>query len=379
MNIEQLLDMKPENIEISKQDKIIIYGAGNFGKLCAQILRKHQYTLVGFIDKEKYKEVKEVESLPVFAPEDEFILKDKEKIICIIGIFNAYVDLSEIEQDLKSYFRVVINPLMFFDYFSNDIGDYFWLSNKENYNNHKDRLKKAYNLLDDDYSKKLFKNILEYRFSNKLSKLIKPQNVATQYFPRDIDCDFPPLKFVDCGAYIGDTVLNIFASDLTIDSYIGFEPDIENFIKLSSNLNKNAKNECFIYPCGVYSKSKQLKFNAGQGSGSFISNSGEEVINVVSLDEVVINKEINFIKMDIEGAEVEALLGAKNTIKKYQPILAISAYHKHDDLWTILETINEFCSSGEYKYFIRMYEYNGFEIVYYAIPNRFLRKEKNDK
>ena len=100
---------------------------------------------------------------------------------------------------------------------------------------------------------------------------------------------------------------------------------------------------------------------------------GNDIINVVSIDEVIINKDVNFVKMDIEGAEVEALNGAKELISKYEPILAISAYHKYDDLWTILETINSF--NVEYKYFMRMYEYNGFGIVYYAIPKKYLKNK----
>ena len=373
MSLDEILKSYKKTNSISLEEEIVIYGAGNFGRLCASILKKEGYKVICFVDKDKYKYQEYIDSIKVLSIESEELKNKKNNLICLIGIFNAYVDLSIIENELLLSFKEVINPLSFYDLFSEKIGNYFWLTNKDNYLKNKHRILKAYELLSDEYSKRLFKNILKYRFSNNLNILYKPQNVETQYFPEDINCIYPSLRLIDCGAYNGDTILKILDSNMPILTYIGFEPDIQNVKLLSDNLKDKIKIESYIYPCGVWDRTDKLRFNGGTGSSSHIDSMGDDIINVISIDEVIINKEINFIKMDIEGAEVQALSGTKELISKYEPILAISAYHKYDDLWTILETINSF--NIEYKYFMRMYEYNGFGIVYYAIPEKYLRNK----
>jgi hypothetical protein len=69
--------------------------------------------------------------------------------------------------------------------------------------------------------------------------------------------------------------------------------------------------------------------------------------------------------MDIEGAELEALKGARETIEKYHPGLAISVYHKPEDIWVIPQWINEI---GGYDFYLRPHAHSTFDTVCYAIP-----------
>ncbi|WP_072679790.1 FkbM family methyltransferase [Arcobacter sp. LA11] len=370
MKIGKILEMDLNIEPIPLEDEIIIYGAGNFGRLYASILKKRGYSIQFFVDKEKCKNHKFIDDIPVINLSNKELLDKRDSLTCVIGIFNAYIDLSEIEKELILIgFRKVINHISFYDLFSNEIGDYFWLSEKKNHLKNRNRILDSYKLLEDKKSRKLFKNILKYRMFNNLNKIQKPQKMDNEYFPKDINCKYPILKFVDCGAYDGDTVLRILKKKIPLSSYTAFEPDLRNANLLSENIKKKLKVESHIYPCGLWNKTDKLKFSGGTGSSSHINLNGDDIISVVSIDECIINKKVNFIKMDIEGAEVQALIGAKETIKKNKPILAISAYHKYDDLWTILETIKSF--NIDYKFYMRMYEYNGFGIVYYAVPNKY--------
>lgn len=70
--------------------------------------------------------------------------------------------------------------------------------------------------------------------------------------------------------------------------------------------------------------------------------------------------------MDVEGAELIALKGAEQTIKKYKPKLAISIYHKPNDLWEIPLLIKSWVP--EYKIYIRHYNVVSSETIMYAIP-----------
>ena len=97
-------------------------------------------------------------------------------------------------------------------------------------------------------------------------------------------------------------------------SIIGFEPDKENFEKAKQNLKQ--VRDINLYNCGVGFKSEHLKFDSGNKDSSKISENGDIDIKVINIDSMAECKETTFIKMDIEGAEPEALRGAEEIIKK---------------------------------------------------------------
>jgi len=364
-----------EDLQLSKQ--VVLYGAGNFAKECLVALKRCGYEIIFIIDQNKYKDNLVIDNIHVISIDDKRVTDDiKNNSTCILSIFNAYVDLSEIEENIRSFgFSDIVNPLQFIDMFHKSMGDHFWLTSTKKLSKHKDKLFSAYEKLEDEHSKKLFQNIVEYRFSRDLSIVQKPQNFKTQYIPDDIVIKYPPLNFIDCGAYDGDTIMHLINNNIELNSFVAFEPDTDNIAKLSKNLKSTNAISGFIYPCGVYGTSKQLRFSSGQGSASHIDDSGDVVIQVVSMDEVLLDYEANFIKMDIEGAEIDALLGAEELIRKNKPILAISAYHKFDDLWTITDLISSW--NLGYKFYLRLYEYNGFGLVYYAYQDKHLIKRGN--
>lgn len=74
----------------------------------------------------------------------------------------------------------------------------------------------------------------------------------------------------------------------------------------------------------------------------------------------------SFIKMDIEGAELDALIGARHSIEKDLPVLAISAYHQPDHVWRIPLLIQSF--SDQYRFFLRSHNEEGWDLVCYAVP-----------
>ena len=104
-------------------------------------------------------------------------------------------------------------------------------------------------------------------------------------------------------------------------------------------------------------------------AGAYIEESeGEEVCNAraIALDAYINkNERVTFIKFDIEGAELEALKGAKGIISSYRPKLAICLYHKKEDYWQIPYYVKELVP--EYKLYIRHYSNYSSETVLYAI------------
>ncbi len=88
-------------------------------------------------------------------------------------------------------------------------------------------------------------------------------------------------------------------------------------------------------------------------------------IRTTSIDELFPENDISFIKMDIEGAEAEAINGAVKTIRANKPKLAISAYHIRDDLYKIPVLIDRICP--EYKLYLRHFSDYCFDTVLLAV------------
>jgi hypothetical protein len=133
------------------------------------------------------------------------------------------------------------------------------------------------------------------------------------------------------------------------------------------NENRKLLPDAQLWPCGVYSSTTQLQFTTGHGEASNINITGNSALQCVSLDEAIPTFAPNLIKMDIEGAEIEAIKGAERIINEYHPGLAISVYHKPEHLWEI-PLLMEHLIPNSYRYHLRSHGFNDFDIVLYAIP-----------
>jgi choline-glycine betaine transporter len=89
-------------------------------------------------------------------------------------------------------------------------------------------------------------------------------------------------------------------------------------------------------------------------------------VPVVALDDVLHAQPVSLIKLDIEGAEADALQGARRLIEKYRPGLAICLYHFPHHLWSIPLWVAEL--NLAYRFYYRAYEQSTFETVLYALP-----------
>lgn len=99
--------------------------------------------------------------------------------------------------------------------------------------------------------------------------------------------------------------------------------------------------------------------------GGNINKDGEEYIEVDSIDNLLSDIPVTFIKMDIEGAEMEALKGAEKVIRVYKPKLAVCIYHRYEDLYEIPMYIKSLVP--EYRLFVRHYSDSPSETVLYAV------------
>lgn len=224
-----------------------------------------------------------------------------------------------------------------------------------------------YEQLADEKSKKVFSNVLNYKICHD-SQLIYEiyDDSSTQYFDKELVKFNKKDVFVDCGSYTGDTIeMYLKYCEGKYEKIIGFEADKDNFDILEKKVNENTSMD--IYNIGVWNKTDNLKFNnIGSGSGK-IDREGSINIHVDSIDNILVNVDnVSLIKMDIEGSEMEALIGAYETIVKWKPTLMISVYHKKEDFIRIPMLIK--AMNPNYQIYFRHYRKESVqETVCYAI------------
>jgi FkbM family methyltransferase len=352
---------------ILAQEEVIIYGGGTVGRDVISVLEKKGINVKCILDAKGLK-LNAINGIPILKPDDaQFSVSLKKSTYVIVSIFNAYVYMPAIHSQLKKNgWDKVIPFLDFYDDFAAELGNRYWLTKKEYYTDHKNNVGKAFSLLTDEKSKDLFRKIVNFRLAGDYELLDNPDE-GTQYFPVDIPPWEKDLRIIDCGAYDGDTLKKVHSLGINLNAYAGFEPDPSNFLKLSEAISSGNSDASYtIWPCGVWSHTCQLKFASGHGSGSNISQSGDLVIQCTSLDESLPTFQPNLIKMDIEGAEYNALLGSTKTIHKYRPGMAICLYHEPAHLWKIPFLISSW--NLNYAFYLRCHCFNGFELVLYAIP-----------
>lgn len=214
---------------------------------------------------------------------------------------------------------------------------------------HISELYDVYKLLDDEESKRAFCGYLLGKVTNNLNYAEfanTPQYVCNEFSPQTGDI------LIDGGACDGSTALRLHGYGCKVYS---FEMDKENF-KLASGLAK--KNNFTVENLGLGSFSHKARYTHFQNNigGSHISQVGEDYTEIVTLDSYVAKNKlprVDFIKLDVEGAELDVLRGAAASIVRWKPRLAISAYHKLDDLWTLTDFINSI--RPDYKFAVRHY------------------------
>lgn len=189
-----------------------------------------------------------------------------------------------------------------------------------------------------------------------------------QYFDLEQlwDLQYEREVFIDGGAFDGVTSKNFLEILRAKQEKNGFAYVWEPETKFSSVIDgvlQEYKDKIKIIYKGLWNKREMLSF-VEDGVCSMIDNAGKETIEVDSIDSVI-DEPVSFIKMDIEGAEYKALSGAKETVKKCRPRLAISIYHRNEDIIDIPKLIIEL---GDYELYLRHYTLTEGDTVLYALP-----------
>ncbi len=303
------------------------------------------------------------DEIEIFNPlqiEDSF----RSETTVIVSTFKQELrenELNELTEFILSLgFKEVLNIQQAINRFDLEF-DYFYIGN---FDKKRKEIAQVLKLLTDDLSTEIFKAHIDFRADGDVAFLHRYLSSGDQYVP-DFFVQYlhsleKSLRLIDCGACFGDLLNSTLDKLIDVSEYIAFEPDISNREILSNTLRQKKINS-IIMPLGVGDRELNLSFASGEGMASHFDENGTELIKIVSLDSLILG-EVNWIKMDIEGFEHEALLGATRIIEAYKPALAISLYHKPDDIITLPLYLSQYYSN----LYIRQHGRYGFDLVLYC-------------
>lgn len=230
-------------------------------------------------------------------------------------------------------------------------------------------------ILADSRSKEIFQHYLDYLKNGRL-EVLEQRDPGIMYYTDNRPFEIRgKVTLADCGAFIGDSIIPLIPK-IDFRQIYAFEPDPALARELQENLRNNADFPFKIIRAGVGMRNEQLFFQPG-GMGGRISETGDLKIDIVSLDTIFQNIQIDFIKMDIEGAEASALLGAKEVIKRDMPLLEICVYHRWGDFWNLPLLIKKLYPG--YSIYFRCNDDSFHDTVCCAVPERYMKNTFNGK
>jgi FkbM family methyltransferase len=226
-------------------------------------------------------------------------------------------------------------------------------------------LEELYENLQDQHSKDSFVAYLLSKTRQDM-KYLPPVFDKTQYFPKGMFELSGHESYFDCGAFTGDTIAEFLKA--TGGSYRHIwaaEPDRSNYERLLKYVRDEKLTNIDVVNKGVYGYAGKLPFREEGNMLSMISENADRYIEVDTIDHIAGDHPVTYIKMDVEGAELMALKGAEQTIRRYKPLLGVSIYHRERDVIDIPLYIKEI--APEYRFYFRVHKKIAIDTVLYAV------------
>lgn len=228
----------------------------------------------------------------------------------------------------------------------------------------RDAIRAAYELLVDDESRAVFVAKLDFYLRAGDGGMMRSPGPI--YF--DVRQPREDEVFVDAGAFTGDTLASFLGlTNGRFREYVAVEPDAANLVRLQAVAGADQRIACVQAGLGDTTSESRL---LGTGIDARLATAGEAggvAVPIVSLDDYFGDRRApTFVKMDVEGAERDALNGGRRLLRSARPFLAISAYHHPADLWRIPIQIEGLVRDCDFR--LRHYTEAFDDTVCYALP-----------
>ena len=332
---------------LSRTDKtVVMYGMGNGADKILSVCNEYGIDVADFFASDEFVRGQSFHGKTVLKFSDVIEKYGKNNIIVLVSFASSLPDVMnniiKISKICETYIPDV--PVR---------GENIFCEQFES--KYKSEIVAARSLLSDKRSIEVYDGVWNFRRSGNLEILLSTADDKNEVMQSLLNLSEYQTT-IDLGAYDGDTAKELIELCPNIKSITAFEPDRRNFRKLSAF----AANETKVIPINTaaWSEDTTLIFddsgnrNAGLDENGLSKRHAE--VSAKAVDSIAVGN-IDYIKYDVEGAEEQALIGSKNTIKSYKPDLLISVYHRTEDLFKLILLVKSICP--EYKFYLRRYPY----------------------
>lgn len=351
-----------ESSFLAPGEPVWVFGTGSFGRAVARACASEGVDVQGFVQTEPFDAF--VDGLPVRSWRGLNSI-DRDMSL-LLGIFNRDIPIDSLVRLVnESGCDRVVYPWDLHAQFPKELGWRYWLANSNLLRAHAADLNRSYERLADERSRTCLKRLVDFRLGLDIDYASFVDEEA-QYFN---ELTLPhigrkELNYLDGGAYDGETFRQLFAKTSVNHAWL-LEPDSTNYSKLTGLVRSlSLPGSCL--PLALGDGYRLSRFSSGLGEAGHLNESGDQGIATVAVDDLLAGQNVDFIKLDVEGAEEAALRGAARTIESQRPVLALSCYHHPTDLWRLPDFLSELAPG--YRLFLRQHTYNSFDLVLYGIP-----------
>ena len=323
---------------------IILYGTGNGADKIIDACERYSIKIDAVFASNGFVRNRVFRDMPVRSYDD--ILNEYGDDIVILPAFGTSVP------EVMSYFRqlaerhTVIIPEV--PLYGGGIFDADYIEE------HREDLEFVYSILADDISRRLFEDAIRFRITGdiKYLSLCESMEDSMRSIPGFENVEYA----LDGGAFKGDSAADMLSALPNLKKIFACEPDPKTFQKLrlfsESEIARGIVVPLETALSDVCSYSDSIT-SGSRGSGISGRNRRAKVtqISVNTIDTILGDDPVDYIKLDVEGYEKEAIIGASRTLEREKPILSVSVYHRTDDIWFIPRLVQK--TLGEYKLYVR--------------------------
>ena len=349
----------------------MLVGAGKVGQEFLGALTESHIPVMAFTDNNPARWRQTVAEVPVLPPEDAVRQFGRQAVFLITigrvgtGAADICRQFSELGVEAVLHFSDAIR-------FIPRIWPQFFVSPDAFVESDAERMLKAYGLFHDVQSKHHFITHLQWRTTLDPAGLATP-DYDHQYFPADVISPRHCAVFVDIGAYTGDTLLDLTAfAGSSLREYYGFEPDPANYARLVSQAETTTRARLDVHVAtrmtAIGAIEGVISF-AGSGSAtSQVQAEGSVRVPCTTLDAVGVSRP-TYLKIDVEGGEHDVLRGGTETLRMWQPTVAVATYHRPKDLFDLPLWLAD--NAPDYRFHLRSHGDAGIDLVCYAVREPF--------
>ncbi len=357
-----------------RTERIVLLGAGGLGRRTLAGLRAAGVEPLAFADNRASSHGSTVDGVEVLAPEDASARfgADAVFVVTIWGAGSTHRFAHSRDQLVALGCDCVVPAAWLFWRYAEQLLPFYALDLPSRLLEQATEVRTCYESFADERSRAEYVTQVRWRLTGDPGGLAHPVGEA-QYLVTDVAVPADGDVVLDCGAYDGDTLRSWMAvRGPSFREYVAMEPDPQSRARLAAcvaAMDDGLRQRVRVLPYSVGGRTGTATFSASGSLSSSLGEGGGIEVECVRLDDLrdeLGGASPTFVKVDIEGAELDALAGAASLVRECRPMIAIAAYHRQDHLWRVPLAVRALWPG--YALFLRPHNEEGWDLILYAVP-----------